>query len=62
MERLVVAGTPEGVVRRVRSLLEVGFQYVMFFLPTVDWESMELSARRVIPSLASPAIVAGQTA
>jgi alkanesulfonate monooxygenase SsuD/methylene tetrahydromethanopterin reductase-like flavin-dependent oxidoreductase (luciferase family) len=52
MERLVVAGTPDDAVSRVRTLLEVGFQYVMFFLPTADWESMELLAQRVIPCLA----------
>jgi alkanesulfonate monooxygenase SsuD/methylene tetrahydromethanopterin reductase-like flavin-dependent oxidoreductase (luciferase family) len=52
LERLVVAGTPEDAIQRVRTLLEVGFQYVMFFLPAADWESLELLARRVLPSVA----------
>jgi alkanesulfonate monooxygenase SsuD/methylene tetrahydromethanopterin reductase-like flavin-dependent oxidoreductase (luciferase family) len=64
-EQLIVAGTPEDVIQRVRTLLEVGFQYVMFFVPGADWESLELLARRVLPSLtglttpvASPALAA----
>jgi hypothetical protein len=36
----VVAGTVEYAIQRVRTLLEVGFQYVMFFLATGDWESI----------------------
>jgi alkanesulfonate monooxygenase SsuD/methylene tetrahydromethanopterin reductase-like flavin-dependent oxidoreductase (luciferase family) len=56
LEGLVAAGTPEDAARRVRTLLAVGFQYVMFFLPTSDPESLELLARRVIPSLAAPAM------
>lgn len=62
MERLVVAGMPEDASQRVTALLELGFQYVMFFLPSADWQSLELLARRVIPSLAPPAVVAVQTA
>jgi alkanesulfonate monooxygenase SsuD/methylene tetrahydromethanopterin reductase-like flavin-dependent oxidoreductase (luciferase family) len=59
-ERLVVAGTPEDAIQRVRTLLEVGFQYVMFFVPAADWESLELLARRVLPSVADRAVpVAG---
>jgi alkanesulfonate monooxygenase SsuD/methylene tetrahydromethanopterin reductase-like flavin-dependent oxidoreductase (luciferase family) len=56
LERLVVAGTPEDAVCHVRTLLEAGFQYVMFFLPSPDWESVELLARRVIPNVAAPAM------
>jgi alkanesulfonate monooxygenase SsuD/methylene tetrahydromethanopterin reductase-like flavin-dependent oxidoreductase (luciferase family) len=62
LERLVVAGTPDDAVRRVRVLLEVGFQYVMFFLPGGDWESMELLARRVIPNVGAPAMPVARTA
>jgi alkanesulfonate monooxygenase SsuD/methylene tetrahydromethanopterin reductase-like flavin-dependent oxidoreductase (luciferase family) len=57
-ERLVIAGTPDDVIQRVNALLEVGFQYVMFFVPAADWESLELLARRVLPgvgALAAPA-------
>ena len=36
----------------MRTLLEVGFQYVMFFVPAADWESLELLARRVLPGMA----------
>ena len=51
-EQLVVAGTPEDAIERVRALLEVGLQYVMFFVPAADWESLELLARRVLPRVA----------
>jgi alkanesulfonate monooxygenase SsuD/methylene tetrahydromethanopterin reductase-like flavin-dependent oxidoreductase (luciferase family) len=54
-ERLVVAGTPDDAVERVTTLLEAGFQYVIFFVPAADWESLELLARHVLPSVAAPA-------
>jgi alkanesulfonate monooxygenase SsuD/methylene tetrahydromethanopterin reductase-like flavin-dependent oxidoreductase (luciferase family) len=53
-EQIVVAGTPEDAIERVRALLEVGFQYVIFFVPSSDRESLELLVRRVLPVVAGP--------
>lgn len=49
-EQLPVVGTPEEAVPRVRALLEVGFQYVIFIVLPFDAESLQLLAERVIPA------------
>ncbi len=48
-EQLPVVGTPEAAVERVRALLAVGFQYVVFIIMAFDLESLRLAAERVIP-------------
>jgi len=53
-EQLVVAGTPEEAIRRVRILLDIGFQYVIFFVSASDRESLELLAQRVVPAVTDP--------
>jgi alkanesulfonate monooxygenase SsuD/methylene tetrahydromethanopterin reductase-like flavin-dependent oxidoreductase (luciferase family) len=48
-ERLPIIGTPDQASARVRTLIDAGFQYVIFI--TLDAESLELAGQEVIPAV-----------
>lgn len=49
-EQLPVVGTPEEAVPRVRTMLDAGFQYVIFVVFPFDTETPCLLAERVLPA------------
>jgi alkanesulfonate monooxygenase SsuD/methylene tetrahydromethanopterin reductase-like flavin-dependent oxidoreductase (luciferase family) len=51
MEQLPVVGTPEEAASRVRAMLDVGFQYVIFVVFPFDAETLRLLAERVLPAV-----------
>jgi alkanesulfonate monooxygenase SsuD/methylene tetrahydromethanopterin reductase-like flavin-dependent oxidoreductase (luciferase family) len=50
-EQLPVVGTPEEAVPRVRTMLDAGFQYVIFVVFPFDTETPCLLADRVLPAV-----------
>jgi alkanesulfonate monooxygenase SsuD/methylene tetrahydromethanopterin reductase-like flavin-dependent oxidoreductase (luciferase family) len=50
-EQLPIVGTPEDAVPRVRTLLDSGFQYVIFLVLPFDTESLNSLAQHVLPTV-----------
>ena len=51
LEQTVLATTPGDAIERMKTLVDVGFQYFLFGISGNDVETLNLLTQRVIPAI-----------